>query len=270
MVATHAPDGEVWSWEFAHTTGMLPEPALPVRSFRYMKTPVVTGTLPDGNPVGFAADVQGRFWASDLKVTSPEQPTWKPLDIPNAGLAPVGELTTVDTPIGIRLSGVNSAGDVVSGLYAVAGSSLGFYGLGATGAIGTVGMARDRASVTCMTVRHGDNTLWSRTPNGWAEVSTTVNDTPVELAGSPTVIYDPLTQRSGALFRTDAFQPGALYVVWETAPETCDFSCTASGYSLTTDGIMPDVVAWDFRAEGSSRRWGFTYWDSKDGKREVG
>lgn len=267
--ARHAPDGEVWFWEIAHTTTA--PVATGIRSFRYMKTPVVSATLPNGTPVGFAADIQGRFWAIDLNVAAPNQPTWKPLDIPLAG--PQGELTAASTPDGIRLAGVTAGGDVVTGLYASATSTaLGWQSLGAAGATGRVAIGLSQSDQVRLAVTHaGDNTLWSAsiaaaggTVDGWHLVNTTYDGVPVALAGNPAMAYDPVDGKSILLFRSDAVGKGSLYRVRENPADSGVFDDAVVPIALDTMGIASDVTTWDYRTDTLpySRRWSFAYLDT--------
>ncbi|MFL6173579.1 MAG: hypothetical protein ACJ716_11880, partial [Marmoricola sp.] len=273
VTAVHAPDGEVWTWEFPHSLGaQTVTVSVPIRSFRYTKTPVVAGTLPTGEPVGFTTDVQGRFWAINLNVTGPEQPTWKALDIPAAGVTPVGELTAVTTASGIRLAGLTAAGNVVTGLYAGPGTALNWTSLGASGATGKVAMGVSRSGLTQWVVRHTDNTVWSLTGSGWwVQVNTTYNGSALPITGSPSSVYDPQTGLNGVFVRT-ALGTGYLYAIWESLPDSGNFT-TSTVQPITevgTFGIKSDVTAWDFRNEdiaSTGRRWGIAYFDDASTER---
>lgn len=268
VTALHAPDGEVWTWELAHSTGVVTP--TPVRSFRHTVRPLVTATLPSGAPVGFTSDVEGRVWAVDLNVQAPGQPTWKMLEIPSAVL--VGELTATSTPDGIRLGAVTVSGDVVTGLYAAGTStSLDWQSLGASGAkLGTqVAIGVSQTGQARVAVAHSDNTMWSAsvaatggTVDGWHQVNTTYNGTPVTLEGSPTITYDPLAGENVLLFWSDVIGTGAYYRVRENAPGTGVFDQPVLG-TTTTSGVSSDLTAWDYRTDAPpiSRRWTMTYLD---------
>lgn len=273
MAAVHAPDGEVWTWEFAHGAGALPDTP-PIRSYRRVKTAVVAANLPDGKPVGFVGDVQGRFWAIDLDVTAPEQPHWKQLDIPAAGVAPVGDLTAASTPTGIQLAGRTASGDVVTGSYAAGATSLGWHSLGATDVVSKVGLGVSQSGDLRLAVRHADSTVWSArldaatglTTDGWHPVG--VPDPAVVPVGTPSVVYDPQTERNGVLVRSGATSAGALYRVWESAPNSGDFAGAYTGISLESSGIASDMTSWDHRTElPLYRRWSFLYVDGSGSKR---
>lgn len=229
--ALHARDGEVWFWEFAHTlTG--PQ-ATAIRSYRHVKSPPVAATLPDGTPVGFAVDVEGRYWAINLNVTAPNQPTWKPLNILTTPV--VGELSVLTAPTNaIRLAGTTATGDVVTARYTAASTSLDWQSLGATGASGRVALGLSLAGQHRVAVAHTDNTLWSAridgttglTVDGWHQVNTTYDGAQVELAGSPTMFYDPYTGLNGLLFRTSADGTGYLYRISENTTNSGKFEGT--------------------------------------------
>lgn len=270
VTALHAPDGEIWTWDLPYSAGA-PPVTTAVRTYHYSRTPVATATLPDGAPVGFTTDGQGRFWAIDLSIAAPEQPRWKPLDIPVTASAPTGELTALSTSAGIRLFGVTSTGDVVTGLYAAATSTaLGWQSLGTADVINRVAVALSESGEPRLAVRHGDGTVWSanltaagQTADGWHQVGTTYNGAAIDPSGSPTVVYDPQTQLNGVLVWSGSVGTGALYRVWETAPNSGDFAGPAGGISLETGGIASDVTAWDYRTETPLyRRWSFLYLDA--------
>ena len=271
VTALHAPDGEIWTWDLPYSPGA-PPVTTAVRTYRYSRTPVATATLPStGAPVGFTSDAQGRFWAIDLSIAAPEQPRWKALDIPAVGPAAGNELTALSTPAGIRLFGVTSTGDVVTGLYASATSTtLGWQSLGTSGVVNRVAVALSQSGEPRLAVRHDDGTTWSanltadgQTADGWHQVGTTYNGAPIEPSGSPTVIYDPQTQLNGILVWSGSVGTGALYRVWETSPNSGDFAGPAGGISLETGGIASDVTAWDYRTEEPLyRRYSFLYLDA--------
>ncbi len=276
VAAVHAPTGELWTWEFAHTTGALPS-TTPIRTFRRVRSAVVAANLPDGRPVGFVKDVQGRWWAIDLDVKAPEQPHWKQLDIPAAAVAPVGELTAVTTPAGIQLAGRTASGDVVTGTYAAGTTSLGWHSLGAVDTVSKVGLGVAQSGDLRLAVRHSDSSVWSAsldpatglTVDGWHPVG--VPDPAVAPVGTPSVVYDPQTQRNGILVRSGATSGGALYRVWEATPGSGDFSGAFTGVSLESSGISSDLTTWDHRTEEPLyRRWSFLYVDGSGAKRIGG
>ncbi len=276
VAAVHAPDGELWTWEYAHTSGALPATP-PIRTFRSVRGAVVAANLPDGKPVGFVKDVQGRWWALDLDVASPEQPHWKRLDIPAAAVAPVGDLTVVGTPTGIQLAARTASGDVVTGSYTAGATSLGWRSLGATDTASKVGLGVAQSGDLRLAVRRTDDTVWSArldpatglTVDGWHPVG--VPDPAVAPLGTPSVIYDPYTGRNGVLVRSGATSSGALYRVWESAPGSGDFSGAFTGISLESSGIATDLTTWDHRTEEPLyRRWMFVYVDGSGGKRIGG
>ena len=132
VTALHAPDGEVWTWELPYAT--TPPVVTAVRDFHHVKTPVVTASLPNGAPVGFTTDAEGRVWALDLDIQAPEQPRWKRW---RSRRPSTDALTAVGTPAGIRLAATTASGDVVTGLYfGLTSTSLGWQSLGAAGARG--------------------------------------------------------------------------------------------------------------------------------------
>nr|WP_278256664.1 hypothetical protein [Nocardioides convexus] len=273
VAAVHAPDGEVWTWQRAHGAGALPDTP-PVRTYRRVRTAVTTANSPDGKPVGFAADAEGRWWAIDLDVPAPEQPVWKPLGVPAAAVAPVGDVTAVETPTGIRLAARTASGDVVTGTYAAGATSLGWRSLGAVDTVSKVGLGVAQSGDIRLAVRHSDSTVWSArldpatgvTVDGWHPVG--VPDPAVAPVGTPSVVYDPLTQRNGILVRSGATSGGALYRVWESAPGSGDFSGSFTGVSLESSGISSDLTTWDHRTEEPLyRRWGFLYVDGAGSKR---
>ena len=273
VAAVHAPDGEVWTWQRAHGTGALPDTP-PVRTYRRVRTAVTTANLPDGRPVGFAADAEGRWWAIDLDVPAPEQPVWKPLEVPLAVVAPVGDITAVATTTGIRLAGRTAAGDVVTASYAAGTTSLGWRRLGAVDVVGKVGLGVAQSGDIRLAVRHADSTVWSArldpvtgvTVDGWHPVG--VPDPAVAPVGTPSVVYDPQTQRNGILVRSGATSTGALYRVWEATPGSGDFSGAFSGVSLESGGVGSDLTTWDYRTEEPLyRRWSFLYVDANLSRR---
>lgn len=272
VTALHAPDGEVWLWEFAHTTGA--PIATPIRTFRYMKTTVVAATLSDGTPVGLTSDIEGRYWAINLNATAPNQPTWKALDIPASG--PTDDLTSISTSSGIRVFGTTDAGDVVTGLYpSVTATSLAWQSLDTSGAVGRVAAALSKSGDVRVAVFHADNTLWTasvgangQTIDGWHPANTAYDDLPVEVSGSPTLTYDPQTGLNGVLFRSESVGSGALFKVWENAPNSGRFDGAVSPIFLDTWGIASDVTAWDYRDEVPLvARWSFVYLDTAYGKK---
>ncbi len=273
VAAVHATDGELWTWEFPHGAGALPDTP-PIRSFRRVKSNVVAANLPDGKPVGFVADVQGRWWAIDLDVTAPEQPHWKQLDVPPAAVAPVGELTAVTTPAGIQLAGRTASGDVVTGTYAPGVTSLGWQSLGAVDVVSKVGLGVAQSGEIRLAVRRADSSVWSArldpasgvTVDGWHQVG--VPDPAVAPVGTPSVVYDPQTLRNGVLVRSGATSTGALYRVWESTPGSGDFSGPFTGVSLESSGVASDLTTWDYRTEEPLyRRWSFLYLDGSLSRR---
>ncbi|NHA00283.1 hypothetical protein G5V59_09705 [Nocardioides sp. W3-2-3] len=92
------------------------------------------------------------------------------------------------------------------------------------------------------------------TVDGWHPVG--VPDPAVAPVGTPSVVYDPQTQRNGILVRSGATSTGALYRVWESTPGSGDFSGAFTGVSLESSGVASDLTTWDYRTEEPLyRRW---------------
>ncbi len=217
-----------------------------------MKSEPAVVRLPDNNVVVFGYDENGTLWHRQLNSSGTYPMPWLPLG--GTALAGTTPVLQAGTDGSATILATSAAGEVVSAVWRAGALTTGWTGLGGTGFTATPTSAVLPGRRIMVLARHTDGSVRAQLQNSdgtWPRSWTTVGDSSITLAGSPSALLSPSTGRMWVFVRaTD----GNIYRSRQTTAGSATWTSwgpVASGGNYVAD---PTAFTWQ---NGSGEQIGF-------------